>query len=254
MNDIELIHGDCLIEMQKIPDKSIDCVICDLPYNTNALKWDKLIPMDELWKQYKRVIKDGGAIVLFSQQPFTTHLIFSNLAWWKYNWVWVKENGTNFMNAKHQPIKITEDICVFSNYAAAPSSTGNYIKYNPQFVKSAPYIAKSGNKTPNAVTKIGINNHTTINEGYRYPTNILRFNRDKQKLHPTQKPVSLIEYLVRTYTNEGELVLDNTAGSMTTAIACINTNRKCVCMEKNDEIFEIGKKRVENYQVQLKLF
>ena len=254
MNNIELINGDCLVEMNNIPDKSIDSIICDLPYNTTVLKWDKLIPIDELWKQYKRIIKDGGAIVLFAQQPFTTHLISSNLEWWKYNWIWVKENGTNFMNSKHQPIKVTEDICVFSNYAAAPSSTGNYMRYNPQFLKGTPYVAKCGIKTPNAVTKLGKNNHLTISDGNRYPTNILRFNRDKQKLHPTQKPVSLVEYLVHTYTNEGELVLDNTAGSMTTAIACINANRRCICIEKDEEIFNIGKKRVDEYQRQLKLF
>ena len=254
MNDIELIHGDCLEEMAKLPDKSIDCVICDLPYNTTGCKWDKLIPMDKLWMQYKRIIKNYGAIVLFAQQPFTTHLISSNLQWWRYNWIWEKESGTNFMNSKHQPMKITEDICVFSNGVCAPSSLGNYMAYNPQFGKGKSYITKNGNTTPNAVTKFGINNHTTINEGYRYPTNILRFNRDKQKLHPTQKPVSLIEYLVRTYTNEGELVLDNTAGSMTTAIACINTNRRCICIEKDDKIFEVGKKRVEDYMKQLKLF
>lgn len=253
MNDIELIHGDCLEEMAKLPDKSCDAVICDLPFgvlnksNPNA-KWDCVIPFDKLWEQYERIIKDNGAIILFGSGMFTAQLMMSSPKLWKYNLIWDKVNrSTGFLNANRMPLRIHEDICVF--YKKLPT-------YNPQYTighknhhrgTSSPRNRTYGNykKTPETFTN------------KKYPTSIIKIEKEhnsKAFYHATQKPVALVEWLVKTYTNEGELVLDNTAGSMTTAIACINTNRRCICIEKDDKIFEVGKKRVEDYMKQLKLF
>lgn len=255
---VKLYHGDCLKLMKEIPDKSIDAIVCDLPYGTTLCDFDKsIIPFEPLWKEYRRIIKSNRAIVLFAQQPFTTFLISSNLEMWKYNWIWEKENGTNILSSHYQPLKITEDICVFGTGAISNSPNENMI-YNPQFEIGKPYICKSGNQKSNTVVaghrSRNIGGFVTENEGKRYPKNIIKFNRDKEKLHPTQKPVALLEYLIKTYSNEGDLILDNCMGSGSTGVACYNTNRHFIGIEKDDNYFKLAKKRIDNAMAQLKLF
>ena len=247
-----IYNGDCLELMKEIPDKSVDCIICDLPYGTTACKWDSVIPFNKLWEHYKRVIKPTGAIVLFGQQPFTSALIMSNIEMYKYNWVWQKESGTNFLNAHHQPLKVTEDICVFGKSATTESKKGVYLAYNPQMRQGfTPYACKSGaQKTDTAMVrgkcKAQNGGTITVSNGERFPVNVLTFQRDREKLHPTQKPVELIRYLIRTYTNEGDLILDNCIGSGTTAVAAIKEKRHFIGMELNKEYYDIACKRVEN--------
>ena len=234
---MQLIHGDCLEKMKDIPDKSIDMILCDLPYGTTACKWDTVIPFEPLWEQYNRVIKENGAIVLFGSQPFTSALVMSNPKMFRYEWVWKKTIATNFMLVKKQPAKKHENILVF--YKKQPT-------YNPQMETGKPYKDKPRKRT------VGIHgNAETIkkpikNEGFRYPSTIQEFsNGNNNNVHPTQKPVALLEYLIKTYTLEGETVLDNTMGSGSTGVACINTNRNFIGIEKDDKYFEIAKKRIE---------
>lgn len=259
IENITLLNCDCLKMMKEIPDNSIDMVLCDLPYGTSASSWDKKLPMNDLWNEYKRIIKHNRAIVLFSQQPFTSLLITSNIEMWKYNWIWEKDNGTNFMNSHFCPLKITEDICVFGNGATSFVKNGENLIYNPQFSEGKPYSIISGNQKSNSAVVRGgkggrddVGGYKTESDGKRYPKNLIKFNRDKDKLHPTQKPVSLCEYLIQTYTNEGDVVLDNCMGSGTTGIACLNTNRKFIGMELDDTYFEIAKKRIEEADIKSK--
>lgn len=248
-----LFHGDCLEVMKNIEDESVDMILCDLPYGTSASSWDKKIPMESLWAEYKRIIKPNRAIVLFAQQPFTSLLITSNIGMWKYNWIWEKDNGTNFLNSKYCPLKITEDICVFGEGATSFVKNGENLIYNPQFTEGKPYTIISGNQKSNSAVVRGgkggredVGGYKTENDGKRYPKNIIKFNRDKDKLHPTQKPVALLEYLIKTYTNEGNIVLDNCMGSGSTSIACINTNRRFIGIELDENYFNIAKERIEN--------
>ena len=242
----KVFNEDCLEGMKRIPDKSIDMILCDLPYGTSACKWDSVIPFELLWEQYERVIKDNGAIVLFGNQPFTSKLILSNEKLYKYNWVWVKDNATNFLNKRYQPGKITEDICVFGKMATSYSKKGNMV-YIPQVSEGKPYRTTNNVvRRTNAVIRSTITNVETTNEGTRLPNNILHFKRDKEKLHPTQKPVALLEYLIKTYTNENEIVLDNCIGSGSTAVACINTNRKFIGFELDKGYFDIANERISN--------
>ena len=226
-------QGDCLELMKDIPDKSIDMVLCDLPYGTTKNKWDSVIPLNKLWKQYERIIKDNGAIVLFSQMPFSAELVHSNLKLFKYEWIWQKDNGTGFLNAKKMPLKIHENILVF--YKKLPL-------YNPQMRTGfKPYKCKQGRHSTNyGAYEQG---HITESNGERYPIDIIKFKKDSG-LHPTQKPVELLEYLIKTYTNEGETVLDNCMGSGSTGIACINTNRNFIGYELNEEYFNIAQNRL----------
>jgi DNA modification methylase len=230
---IQLLHGDCLELMKDIPDKSIDMILCDLPYGTTRNKWDSVIPFDKLWEQYERIIKDNGAIVLFSQMPFTAKLICSNLKLFKYEWIWEKDNSTGFLNAKKMPLKIHENICVF--YKSPPC-------YNPQMRKGfKPYKCKHDAQSDN----YGWHNKVwSVSDGERYPVDLIKLNRDKSKIHPTQKPVALLEYLIKTYTNEGDIVLDNCMGSGSTGVACVNLNRSFIGMELEEEYFEIAKERI----------
>ena len=233
MPKIELIQGDCLELMKEIPDKSIDMILCDLPYGTTACKWDMIIPFELLWKQYERIIKDNGAIVLTASQPFTSALVMSNPKLFKYEWIWEKEQGVNFMLSKKQPMKVHENILIFSK---------KQIKYNPIMTIGRPYISgkgTSGDVTGN-VTKI-----QTKNGGTRFPKSIIKINRETG-LHPTQKPVALFEYLIKTYTNEGETVLDNCMGSGTTGVACKNLNRNFIGIELDPEYFKIAEKRISS--------
>ena len=239
MNDIELWHGDCLELMKNIPDKSIDCIICDLPYGTTACKWDSVIPFEPLWEQYNRIIKDNGAIVLFGSEPFSSKLRMSNLKMFKYDWVWKKTMASNFALCKKQPFKKHEMVSVF--YKKQPT-------YNPQMEVGEPYVDKrqSGKRNVSVGTSDGINRHPINNIGVRYPSSVQEFsNGNNGNVHPTQKPVPLLEYLIKTYTNEGETVLDNCMGSGSTGIACINTNRNFIGIELDNTYFEIAKKRIE---------
>ena len=231
---IDIKQGDCLELMKDIPDESIDMILCDLPYGTTKNKWDSVIPLNKLWKSYERIIKDNGAIVLFSQMPFSAELVHSNLKLFKYEWIWQKDNGTGFLNAKKMPLKIHENILVF--YKKLPL-------YNPQMRTGfKPYKCKQGRHSTNyGAYEQG---HITESNGERYPIDIIKFKKDSG-LHPTQKPVALLEYLIKTYTNEGETVLDNCMGSGSTGIACVNTNRNFIGIELDEKYFNIAKERIE---------
>lgn len=237
----KVLHGDCLELMKSIPDGSVDMILCDLPYGTTQNKWDSVIPFADLWSQYERVIKYDGAIVLTAQTPFDKVLGCSNLKLLKYEWIWEKPQGTGFLNAKIYPLKNHENILVFCK---------GVHEYNPQFSEGEPYTANR--KNPASSNYGYYKPSLTENTGFRYPKTILRFNAERG-LHPTQKPVALFEYLIKTYTNEGETVLDNCAGSGTTAIACINTNRNYILMEKEEKYYNLILDRIEKHQPQLKI-
>ena len=232
---VDLKCGDCLEIMKDIPDKSIDMILCDLPYGTTKNKWDSIIDLTELWCGYERIIKDNGVIVLFSQMPFTAELVHSNLKLFRYEWIWQKDNGTGFLNAKKMPLKIHENILVF--YKKLPT-------YNPQMRTGfKPYKCKQGRHS----TNYGLyeQGHITESNGERYPIDIIEFKKDSG-LHPTQKPVALLEYLIKTYTNEGDIVLDNCMGSGSTGVASINTNRNFIGIELSEEYYNIAKERINN--------
>lgn len=247
----KLIHGDCLVEMHDIPDKSIDMILCDLPYevlnkgNKNA-SWDRLIPFDKLWEQYNRIIKDNGAIVLFAQGMFTAQLMMSNPKMWRYNLVWDKVLTSGFLNAKRMPLRSHEDICVF--YKQIPT-------YNPQMTTGQPLHGKgtsymNKDATNNCYGDIKVTEDDRKGSTEKYPTSIVRFQKPHPNcaVHPTQKSTELCEWLVKTYTNEGETLLDNCMGSGSTGVACVNTNRNFIGIELNEEYFEIAKRRVEEAQ------
>jgi len=248
----KLYQGDCLDIMPTIADKSIDMILCDLPYGTTACSWDSVIPFEPLWAQYKRIIKDNGAIVLFGSQPFTTLLIMSNFEWFKYEWIWDKKRAIGFPNVNKQPLKQHEIICIFYDKQST---------YIPQQYKKNVIKSFTGIRTIKKSEIYGeIKNHNTkMNDcEYGYPRSIINqipvinnLTLDKFGLHPTQKPVALFEYLIRTYTNEGETVLDNCAGSGTTAIACLNTNRNYILIEKEPKYCDIIEKRIKDYQPRL---
>ena len=231
---IDLRQGDCLEVMKDIPDKSIDMILCDLPYGTTQNKWDCIIPLDKLWEQYNRIIKPNGVVVLFSQIPFTITLAQSNLKNLKYEWIWEKPVATGFLNAKKMPLKKHENILVFYD---------SKITYNPQGLIYKPRIVKRGGSSFG--NTYGMAKTSNYSEYTNYPTDILRFNYDIEKLHHTQKPVELLEYLIKTYTNEGETVLDNCMGSGSTGVACVNTNRNFIGIELDEKYFEIAKNRIE---------
>lgn len=232
----KLYNGDCLEIMKDIPDKGIDMILCDLPYGRTQNKWDSIIPLDKLWEQYNRIIKNNGAIVLFAQTPFDKVLGVSNLKMLKYEWIWEKEQGTGFLNAKKMPLKNHENILIF--YKKPPI-------YNPQMKKGKPYTLERNTFTVNYGKQVDM--VRTKNTGERYPLTILKFKRDKEKLHPTQKPVDLLRYLIKTYTEEGDTVLDNCMGSGSTGVACINTNRKFIGIELDVDYYNIAKQRIDEY-------
>ena len=247
---MQLLHGDCLDLMQGIPDKSVDMILCDLPYGTTACKWDTVIPFEPLWAQYKRLIKDNGAIVLTASQPFTSALVMSNPKWFKYEWIWEKNRGSNFAATKFQPMKEHENILVFAN---------GRVNYHPQKQPRAegglsrikhPINASNTGKRQ-AYGEITDKKKTSMSPE-RCPRSIQKFNTEVG-LHPTQKPVALMAYLIKTYTNEGETVLDNCMGSGTTGVACIQTGREFIGIEKDDQYFEIAKNRIEDEQRQIRI-
>lgn len=251
MKDIELWQGDCLELMANIPDKSIDMIFSDLPYATTQNSWDCMINLDELWKQYKRVIKKNGCIALWAQAPFSHVLALSNIKQYKYEWIIEKTKGTGHLNAKKMPMKTHENVMIFSDLDESPETLqifyGKLPTYNPQMTDGhEPVHSYTKHTTDGSCygnTRIGISGGGSTQ---RYPRDVLQFKWDTQKssLHPCQKPVEACEYFIKTYTNEGDIVLDSTAGSMTTGVAAIKTGRKVICIEKDKEIYELGKNRV----------
>lgn len=230
-----LLLGDCLELLPDIPDGSVDMVLCDLPYGTTACTWDSVIPMNKLWEQYYRVCKPNAAMVFTAVQPFTTVLAASNLEYFRYEWIWEKPQGTNPMNAQVMPLKAHENILVF--YAKKPT-------YNPQMWYSTPYSGfTSSTKKIGEVYGDATSKHRDNPDGSRYPKTILRFKQEKG-FHPTQKPVDLMRYLIRTYTNEGDVVLDNTMGSGTTCVAAALERRQYIGMESDVGYYDIAVKRV----------
>lgn len=248
---VELYKGDCLEVMKKIPDKKVDCIICDLPYGSTASTWDKVINSKKLWEQYNRILKDNGTTILFANGLFTPRVILSNLKDYKYRWVWVKKNSTNFVHAKNRPMTKTEDIIVFSKGAMGHKSQlgDRRMTYNPQGLIPVNKIRKGGksNFTNTLAGKRPSHKDEFLVEFTNYPEDILMQFPElspSKKLHTNEKPVSLLEYLIKTYTNENEIVLDNCMGSGSTGVACINTNRKFIGIEKEEKYFNIAEKRI----------
>jgi site-specific DNA-methyltransferase (adenine-specific) len=247
---IELIHGDCLVEMKNIPDKSIDMILCDLPYEVlnkgnKNVSWDRLLPFDQLWEQYNRIIKDNGAIILFAQGMFTAQLMMSNPNMWRYNLIWDKILTSGFLNAKRMPLRSHEDILVF--YKSLPT-------YNPQMTIGEPLHSKGISYKNKEFTNNCYGDMKGVDDlrkgsTEKYPKSIVRFQKPHPScaVHPTQKSEELCEYLIKTYTNEGETVLDNCMGSGTTGVAAIKTNRNFIGIELNDEYFNIAEERISKY-------
>ncbi len=240
---IELMHGDCLELMKDVPDQSVDMILCDLPYGTTACKWDTVIPFEPLWAQYRRIAKRNAAIVLTASQPFTTALIASNMREFKYEIVWDKVNRhTGYGNAAFMPLKRHENVCVF-----VPEGRPTY---NPQRTLGEPYVAKRSGRIAPVYAGGGLHPKDGASDGRRHPVSIVQVKADvktEMGIHPTQKPVALFEYLIKTYTNEGELVLDNCAGSGTTAIACLRTNRNYILIEQETKYCDIANKRIAEF-------
>ncbi|MCC5467636.1 DNA-methyltransferase [Pelosinus baikalensis] len=234
--DLNVVHqGDCLELMKEINDKSIDMILCDLPYGTTACKWDHVIPFIPLWEQYNRIIKDHGAILLFSQQPFTTDLINSNRKFFRYELIWEKSKAVGFLNANKMPLRCHEVVLVF--YRKLPT-------YNPQFIQGKPYTSQRADKPTTSIYGQYKPIRTT-NNGVRYPRDVIRINGgDGGRYHPTQKSVLLLEYLVKTYTNKYDTVLDNCSGSGSTGVACINTGRNFICIEQDEKFIKIARQRI----------
>lgn len=238
-----IVHGDCLDLMKQIPDKSIGMILCDLPYGTTQCKWGTIIPFDELWQQYERISKEDTPIILTSAQPFTSALVMSNPNLFKYEWIWKKTDSTNFLNAKHQPLRIHESVLVFYKKA----------KYNAQGLK--PYNKLKKDSKEITTENYGATKGAQYNQEFtNYPESVIMFDSANNTIHPTQKPVSLFRYLIRTYSNIGDIVLDNCSGSGTTAIACCEEKRDFICIEKDFKNFNNSLKRLKDHQSQTKLF
>ena len=269
---LELYCGDCLVEMDQVADGSVDLILCDLPYGTTdrkgisdkgdnrVLSWDTVIPLDKLWEQYRRVLKPSGAVVLTADQPFTSQLVLSNLEWFKYEWIWKKRKVTGFLHANARPMKETEDILVFSPMGASGGSVkvNKNMTYNPQGL-----IEKKVKKKNNAnrlgkflhqPEHMGANNKLLHETEYEqkwtnYPSEIIEFELDRNVIHPTQKPVALMEYLIKTYSNEGETILDNCMGSGTTGVAALKCNRSFIGIEMNQDYFRKASERISDVTI-----
>jgi site-specific DNA-methyltransferase (adenine-specific) len=237
MNDLEIggatiLLGDCLELMKRLPDASVDMVLCDLPYGTMQNKWDSVIPLDAIWAAYRRVVKPDGVIVLTSAQPFSSALVMSNPCEFRYQWVWVKSKITGVLNAKRMPVRKHEQVLVFSQ--GSPT-------YNAQGLVAKNTVTKQGGSSDN----YGVRSSSDyVQEWTNWPRDVLEIASEGKTVHPTQKPVALMEYLIRTYTNEGEMVLDNTMGSGTTGVACSNTGRRFIGMERDPDYFKIASDRI----------
>ena len=269
----ELYCGDCLVEMDQVADGSVDLILCDLPYGTTdrkgisdkgdnrVLSWDTVIPLDKLWEQYRRVLKPSGAVVLTADQPFTSQLVVSNLEWFKYEWIWKKRKVTGFLHANARPMKETEDILVFSPMGAS----GGSVKVNKNMTYNPQGLVEKRVKKKNNAKRLGkfLHQPEHMGEGNKllheteyeqkwtnYPSEIIEFGLDRNVIHPTQKPVALMEYLIKTYSNEGETVLDNCMGSGTTGVACKRTNRNFIGIEREVEYFTEAKNRIESVTVE----
>ena len=241
---MQLLNGDCLQLMKQIPNKSIDMILCDLPYGTTACKWDSVIPFEPLWEQYKRIIKDNGAICLFGSEPFSTELRHSNLKMYKYDWIWLKNTVDGFMNARCRPLKKTENILVFSKKQARAG--GDNMKYYPQNLIA---VNRKITERKRINDEHVFERRSRVGKQYtqqytNYPINILKYSREPKSIHPTQKPVALLEYLIKTYTNEGDVVLDNCMGSGSTGVACVNTGREFIGIELDENYYNIAKNRI----------
>ena len=239
-NKVTLINGDCLVEMKNIEDNSIDMILCDLPYGVTKNKWDEVIPFEKLWEQYNRIIKLNGAVVLFGSQPFTTTLIYSNRKYFRYCLVWEKNKFSDFLNAKRKPMKTNEDICLF--YKRQPT-------YNPQYWFSTPYKRWNTQKAVDKQTNYGSHKKNVAkSDGKRLPTTVLKFNRVERPAHPTQKPVDLLEWLIKSYTNEGENVLDNCMGVGSTGMAAKKNNRNFIGIELDETYFNKAVEFIDNQE------
>ena len=238
MSKINLYNGDCLELMKSISDKSVDMILCDLPYGTTACKWDTVIPFEPLWEQYNRIIKDNGAICLFGSEPFSSKLRISNLRMYKYDWIWKKTKAQGFLNSKKMPLKDYENICVF--YKRLPI-------YNPQGIIYGNFQNDRKSKYIKGEDIYGKEKEFGISHMSNFPKQIIEFSNPsgKGQLHPTQKPVALLEYIIKTYTNEGETVLDNCMGSGSTGVACKNLNRNFIGIELDEKYFNIAKERID---------
>lgn len=234
--ETSLVNGNCIEVMNQIPDKSIDMILCDLPYGSTRNKWDSIISFDELWKHYIRIIKDNGCIALFCDGLFMADLMKSNTKLWRYNLIWDKQRGCDFLNANVKPLKSHEEIAIF--YKKKPT-------YNKQKWYSTPYKKTKNGSLSNNYGDRGVA-YTESLDGARNPLSILSYTRDGKRLHPTQKPVKLLEWLIKTYSNENEIILDNCMGSGSTGVACLNTNRKFIGIEIEPKYFDIAKERIEN--------
>lgn len=238
-----LIRGDCLEWMDKLPEHSIDMVLCDLPYGTTSCKWDAIIPFDKLWENYERVCKENAVIALTASQPFTSLLVASNISMFKHEWIWIKNRGSNFANTVREPMKEHESVLIFSkgkwvyNKQMQERTGGGLdrVQYNVAFQSKSENYREFEGRKENKLPEL------------RVPSSWQKFNTEVG-LHPTQKPIALFEYLIKTYTNKGDTILDNCAGSCTTAIACKNTNRKWICIEKEDKYYAISKERIIDYE------
>ena len=237
-NEYSLLFGDCLERMKEIPSGSVDAIICDPPYGTTACKWDSVIPFEPMWEQLNRIIKHNGAIVLFGSEPFSSLLRCSNIKNFKYDWIWEKSKATGFLNSKKQPLRAHETISVF--YSKPPA-------YNPQMVEGSPYNKGVRKEQTNDDVYSSFEQVEVKSEGFRYPRSVQYFKTAESEggFHKTQKPVALLEYLIKTYTNEGDTVLDFTMGSGTAGVACLNTKRKFFGIEMDEGYFDIAKDRIE---------
>ena len=249
MNDLRL--GDCLELMKDIPDESVDMILCDLPYEETGNKWDKSLNIEKLFDEYRRIIKEDGCIALTGSFKFGSKLYNAAPDLYKYDWVWEKDNGTNAPNVNYQPFRIHENIFIFGK-GRVTNGKRIPMKYYPQKTDGKPYKQLAGRVSDN--WKGGLKQIVTDNkDGKRHPKTIQKFCRDKDKLHPTQKPVALMEYLIKTYTQEGDVVLDNCMGSGTTGVACVNTGRSFIGMELDEKYFEIAKKRIAETEDQMSM-
>ena len=247
----KLLQGDCLELMKDIPDRSINMILCDLPYGTTACKWDSIIPLQPLWEHYKRMIKDNGAILLFGQEPFSSQVRNSNLEWYRYDWIWQKQKPSNFQLMNYQPGRVQENIMVFSKAKACFVKNGNTMNYYPQMVEREK-IRKANVKIYGDTSKNILHDYKNgEKDNYKeydkkHPISIIQFNTESKKVHQTQKPVELLEYLIKTYTQDGEIILDNTMGSGSTGVAALNLHRKFIGIELDENYFQIAEKRIQD--------
>lgn len=241
--NIQLYHGDCLEVMKNIPDKSVDMILCDLPYGTTECKWDRFVDNRLMWEHYNRILKESGNIILFASQPFTTKLIESNPKMFRYEIIWIKTRPTGFANANYRPMKKHENILVFTK-ASTSTAGNNHATYNPQGLIECERKVKRTSRGYQGERQNSKDEY--VSKFTNYPTSIVEFPSEGKTVHPTQKPVDLLKYLIKTYSNGGETVLDNCMGSGSTGVACVNTNRKFIGIELDENYFNIAKERIEN--------